>query len=83
MSWRALLLLLFLVAALPPCKGALSSEEEKLVGQWRHTGKEGEVAQHVFRANGTDAAELRRAAHWSVSLKVFGDWMETRLCTCR
>lgn len=60
MIWRVLLPLLLLLAILPPSHGALSSEEQKLVGKWRHEGKDGQVAAQVFRANGTYVAELRQ-----------------------
>ncbi len=60
MIWRALFPLLLLLAIFPPCQGALSAEEQKLVGQWQYETKEGEVARQVFRADGTYVAELRK-----------------------
>ena len=55
-----LLPLILLLAVLAPCRAELSSEEQKLVGEWRYEDEKQEtVAVHIFRADSTYTAELR------------------------
>ena len=53
--------LVLLFAMLAPCQAELSAEEQKLVGEWEYEDEEQKtVARHIFRADSTYTAELRR-----------------------
>jgi len=56
------LLLLLVLGGLTPCRGELSDQEKKLVGEWQYEDKDAQiVARHLFREDGTYTADVRQA----------------------